>query len=391
MSIINLDELKQLSQHTQGPAVSIYMPTQRAGPETRENPIRFKNRLKDAEEQLAAAGLRSVEIDQLLEPCQKLLIDNLFWQHQQHGLAMFFTNDDLQRYRLPMSVDELTVVSDRFHIKPLLPLFSNDGHFYVLVASLNRIRMLEATRHAVSEVPLEDMPTSLADFLRYDEFERSLQHHVTLGQGRGAGLGQGRGDAMFHGHGAGGDDDRKKIDILRFFQQIDNGVREMLNETRAPLVFAGVDYLFGIYKEANKYRYLLDQAVSGNFDEARDEEVHEQAWPLVAPRFSEAQAKAHSSFAALEGTGRTATDVAGVIEAAGHGRVDTLFVAGNQHQWGVYDRQTGQIELHDEEQPGSEDLLDLAAVQTLLNRGSVYTVAREDVPSGGKLAAILRY
>jgi hypothetical protein len=40
---------------------------------------------------------------------------------------------------------------------------------------------------------------------------------------------------------------------------------------------------------------------------------------------------------------------------------------------------------------GEDDLLDLAAVQTLLRGGTVYTVAAEDVPDDARAAALLRY
>lgn len=45
MNIPTKDELKMLSEGGHEVAVSIYMPTHEAGPATRENPIRFKNRL----------------------------------------------------------------------------------------------------------------------------------------------------------------------------------------------------------------------------------------------------------------------------------------------------------------------------------------------------------
>jgi len=47
--------------------------------------------------------------------------------------------------------------------------------------------------------------------------------------------------------------------------------------------------------------------------------------------------------------------------------------------------------LHEEAKPGDEDLLDLAAVQTLLNGGTVYAVELEKVPDGASLAAVFRY
>jgi hypothetical protein len=49
------------------------------------------------------------------------------------------------------------------------------------------------------------------------------------------------------------------------------------------------------------------------------------------------------------------------------------------------------VELHAKPTDVSEDLLDLAAIQTLLNGGTVYTIEPEAVPDGSAIIALLRY
>ena len=46
---------------------------------------------------------------------------------------------------------------------------------------------------------------------------------------------------------------------------------------------------------------------------------------------------------------------------------------------------------HQNQEPGDQDLYDLAAVQTLTMGGTVYVVEPEDIPGGGNLAAAVRY
>ena len=55
------------------------------------------------------------------------------------------------------------VVTDNFHIKPLLPLFTGDGHFYILALSQNEVRLLSGTRYSVSEVEIGQVGGSLAE------------------------------------------------------------------------------------------------------------------------------------------------------------------------------------------------------------------------------------
>jgi hypothetical protein len=53
--------------------------------------------------------------------------------------------------------------------------------------------------------------------------------------------------------------------------------------------------------------------------------------------------------------------------------------------------QSNSIDLHDEQQTGDEDILDAAAVHTLLNSGTVYVLEPDEVPTDNPAAAILRY
>jgi hypothetical protein len=74
--------------------------------------------------------------------------------------------------------------------------------------------------------------------------------------------------------------------------------------------------------------------------------------------------------------------------AAYEGRIDTLFVPIGVQQWGTFHEESRTVELHQEAVAGSEDLLDVAAMYTLMRRGTVYAVAPEQVPEHTLAAAI---
>jgi len=93
MNVFSQDELKALMGKHQGLCVSIFMPTYRTGAESQQNPIRFRNLLRTAEEKLLAAGLRPQEVKGLLEPAQALPGNVLFWRRQSDGLALFLSAD----------------------------------------------------------------------------------------------------------------------------------------------------------------------------------------------------------------------------------------------------------------------------------------------------------
>lgn len=380
MDLITWDDLKALTGRYPGWCVSILMPTHRAGQETQQDPIRLKNLVREVEERLKAKGVRSPEIAGLLEPAQLLLQDGGFWRLQSDGLALFLSPEASFVYRCPIRFQEWAVVADRFHIKPLLSLFTGNGHFYVLALSQNQVRLLEGTRHTVDEISLEGLPASLAEAFPGRDPQKRVQFHT------GTSGGGGRRAAVFHGHDP---SDESRGRILSYFRQIDRGLNEMLKGERSPLVLAGVDDMVPLYQEVNSYPTLLSGNVTGNPEELKPEELHARAWSIVQPYFRQAQQQAAARYQQEANTGQASNDVQEVVVAAGHGRVDQLFVATGVQCWGSVNQD--EVELHSEAKAGDEDLLDLAAIRTILNGGTVYAVDPEQVPGQAPLAALFRY
>src|SRR5665648_323857 len=161
MDILTKVELETLMRKEQQWCVSIYLPTHRSGVETRQDPIRFKNLLGEAEKNLHALGISPLDLKNILEPANRLELDSPFWQHQSDGLAIFLSATSFRSFRLPLNFEKQVVVEDNFYIKPLLPLFTGDGHFYILALSQNEVRLLSGTRYSVSEVEIGQVVGSL--------------------------------------------------------------------------------------------------------------------------------------------------------------------------------------------------------------------------------------
>ncbi|MBE9160610.1 hypothetical protein IQ265_27870 [Nodosilinea sp. LEGE 06152] len=380
MPLLSQSEFKRLSQSASDYSASIYLPTHVAGPEIQQDPIRLKNLLGEAETKLLEAGLDKRGGQQLLQPGFDLLEDDGFWRHQSQGLALFLTTESMELYRLPLEFESLVVVGDRFHLKPLLPLFSSDRYFYLLALSQNQVRLFQATRYHISEVTLERVPTSLDEALRYDDPEAQLHFHNVSGSGS---------VPNYHGHGVGTDDN--KDNIRRFLRTVNEGLHPYLNQEDAPLVIASVDYLQPIYREVNTYPHLLEDGVSGNPDEAKPEDLRQAAWEKVAGLLEESQQQAVVHYNNLKSTDQASDRLPDLLPAACRGQVDVLFTKANAHCWGQFDFNSGQLQQHDQPQPHDQDLLDLAAVQTFLQGGTVYVLDEEAMPTQTPAAAVYRY
>lgn len=384
MDIFTTEDLLNIIEHEEPHSVSLFMPTHRSGAEVQQDPIRFKNLLKKAREDLVSLGLRGPEADELLEKPRQLGSDAMFWSHQSDGLALFVAPNFWNYYRVPREFPEMVSVGERFLIKPLIPLITGDGRFYLLAISQNELRLFQGSKFSLTAVEdTGNMPENLADALKYDDPEPQLQSRIG-GPTRG-----GRGAAIFHGHGDASEE--AKSDILRYFELVDNGLTELLAGDHAPLVLAGVDYLLPIYREANSYPHLLEEGVRGNPDRETEEDLHRKAWEIVKPVFLEEVDAAVERYRELAGTGMTSDNIKEIVPAAAHGRVDTLLVAEGAHLWGDFDSSTLSVEVREEPRPGDEDLIDLASASTLDNSGVVHAVEPEKMPSPDGLVAIFRY
>jgi len=383
MEIPSLTDLRDLTRPVAGPCVTLHMPTHRAGPATRQNPLRLKNLLRAAEDRLRSEGMRPSERGKLLAPAALLLEDPVFWQHQSDGLAVFLRPGWSRTFRVPVTLPELAFVARTFHVTPLLPLLTDDGRFLVLALSQRSVRLVEGSRHRAHEVALKGMPSGLEDALRYDETEKEHLFHIA---GRGGAPGA---RPAFHGHGIGEEIDKQRI--RRYFRVVDHGLHETLRGRRDPMVLAAVEYEQAIYRETNTYPHLLEGAIGGNPEPLGAGELRDRAWALVEPLLMRRREEAIGRYGALAGTAQATNDLAEILASAEAGRIKTLFVPTDEQRWGSWDPATGKVRLRTDPRPGDVDLLDLATVRTLLSGGAVHAMPAKDLPAGPLPLAVLRF
>lgn len=379
------EDLKRLTDVDTEAAVSLYMPTYRAGREVRQNAIRFKNLAKRVEKQLASHGVSEDRRNALSGELANLEQDDSWWQHQSDGLALFYADDSLETYRLPLEVEETVVVGPRIHLRPMVRMLQTDGPFYLLAVSQNRVRLLSGTQYSIAELDVDSLPSDLRSALNIDEYVSSLQQHTgSYADEAGSAL-------LFHGHGGAGMEVQKKDEIKQFFHRIDDALNSYFGQERTPLVFAGVDYLFPIFREASSYNELVDEPVEGNPDDMSPEQLHPKAWSVVEPRFDKQRQEAIQRYGDAIGADLAASKLPQVLRAARQGAVDTLILAEGEQYWGKVDESNWTTEDASREDPEAEELLNYAAVHTLAAGGQVFSASRHAMPDGLTAAAILRF
>jgi hypothetical protein len=361
--------------------------------------LRFKNLLKSSYERLVADGMRTVDTDALLAPAQSLLDNEAFWLRIGDGLALFISPDGLTYYRADAYMPEQVVIGDRFYIRPLATACC-DRRFYALAFDRNRARLFVGDQHDISEIPIENAPTSLSDETKYDTAQESLQFTTFAGPQSSAGVGQAIG--MFHGHGG---ENVDKTQLARYANSLEKAVtREIGSGDALPLVLLGVDYQLVAYRAANTYPVLFPEQIAGAVDELTDKQIQGKVLDTLAARL---HGEVEADLIELRESPSTlvSDDPVEIALAAASGRVKTIFVDDSVGPFGHLDRQLGAVrevctaaprylrDSADAELPEADcgwDLGDLAVAETILRGGTVHAFTGEGAPVSG-VAAVFRY
>ncbi|HYG59344.1 MAG TPA: hypothetical protein VD902_14880 [Symbiobacteriaceae bacterium] len=371
------EDLRTLLRQAPGPCVSIYFPTRRDHDGAHQNAIRLKNLLRMAEGRLLDWGYKEGDARKLLEPAWQLVQERPFWQHQQNGLAVFISKAVYYHIRTPVTLSEMVNVGETFYLRPLLPLVFDEREFYVLGLCLKGPRLFHGSPFDLTEVEVPGMPGGLTEALQRDIQGRQM---FRSGTHRGG------------GHiGSGAEERDAKDEVMQYFRLIDQRVHDLIGKLRAPLVLAGVSYLVPIYREMTMYPYVMAEAIHGSASDLSASNLHQRAWSIAQPYFDEAKQEAVALYRELAGTGRTADDVSTVLLAASHGRVESLLVDYARRVWGTFDPDSEAVTVHDAPQPGDEDLVELAILQTYATGGKVIAFQGIDLPAASALGAVLRY
>ncbi|MEZ5039001.1 MAG: hypothetical protein R2828_03890 [Saprospiraceae bacterium] len=382
--LVKKETFRKLAAIRTNPCVSIFIPTHRAGFNNKQiDYLRLKNAISEAKTKLEAQQVALNDIKHILQPAYDRLEDDHFYQQLSDGLAFFLSKEMAYHYELPIDFHSRVHVGGSFYLRPLLPLFTGDGRFFILALSQNDVRFFEATRYSITTVIIEDLvPANIAETQLANEGEASLQFHS------GA---SGDHAPLYHGQG-GGKDDRKE-DLKHFFKEIDDGLMKMLHDEKAPLLIAAVDYLVPLYKETSRYQHIVAPFLKGNPEHLSAFQLHERAWKMMAPFFKEQESLDFNQFKDDFSKHKASISPYEIIPAAAEGRIKSLFLnKAEAYLKGKYIPEEKKVQIDKKEQEGNHCLLNYAATQTFLQGGTVYHVSEDELPfPSGLMNAVYRY
>jgi len=375
-------ELQNLLEVSGRTCLSLYQPTHKTHPENAQDPIRYKNLVRELESSLRER-FGEDETENFLKPFRDLQHDSALWNYASQGLAVFGDGNLFKVYSLDRTVPELTVVAESFHTKPLIRSLQGTKRYQVLSVNREQVRFFEGTRDSLQEIPLHpEVPGNIEDALGSE----LTDPHQTVASYGGTALGS----AMRHSHG--GKSPQIEIDEQRFFRVIDRKITEYHSQPSGlPLILAALDQHQNTFRSLSHNQNLLPEGIKVDPDGVSIDKLRALAWKVIEPEIELRLRSIVTEFEQARAKGLGEENVEVIYQAALKSRVRSLLVDSEKLIPGRLDEQSGSITHAELSDPQVGDVLDDIAELVIKRGGEVLVVPQSSMPADTGIAAIYRY
>lgn len=344
------------------------------------NALEWKETLRALEPKLQQFGAAGSE---LLDSVREW--DNILQGRQPEGrsVAVLRSRDVFVATWIEETVKSRADIGPHFYIRPLLPDLMREKVFYILALSQKDVRLLRCTSRNSEEVALPaQVPTSFDAYMNSAKPDHVQDNRATPGPGVGSSKG-----VMFTTSSEREDKDQY---LAHFYRQVDRGAEEILRGKTEPVVLVGVEYEIALYRSLNSNLRLAQESVQGAPNSLKSGEMHARALDAMLRCYEKKIDDALAQYNHKVGAGAS-NRLKEVVTAAHDGRVLTLLVSDSRDLTGVFDEQTHTVKGRETGSSEDEDLINDAAVQTILHAGQVFVVPNGKMPNGAPLAATFRF
>lgn len=368
---------------TEGPCITVILPPYRPGEPGKPVAAILKTDLREAASKLAARKIAKPLIDELLEPLHQLTHEEESLAGSGLARAILRSHGVFRQFELPVppTPAQACAVGDCFWIHPILKSLAVPEKIYVLDLSKKSVALLEGG--AIEAAPVElpkGTPRTLDEALNFDAPDHDLMNRSAAGPSAGA-----IGGVKF---GTGYGREAQRAHLHDFYKAVDRGVNEVLRSAESPLVLAGVEEDVATYRSANTYPHLVEKSIpAGAGEPLSPSQILRQARDAVLLDFERRAVLRLAEQKERFAPARFSMDLDAILRAAAEGRVSDLYLDDNGRRIGNFEGKIfgGHANWH------NEDLLNVAAVETLLAGGAVYPLPSHSMPEGAVAAAMFRY
>ncbi|GIV53159.1 MAG: hypothetical protein KatS3mg038_3680 [Candidatus Kapaibacterium sp.] len=366
-SIVSADELRTLQSVRGYPLITIAMPTHRAFPENKQDPIRFKDLVRRTRQRLSKE-LNKREVQQI-DAQLAALADHIDWAHTLDGLIVFLGGGVERIVYLPVTVRERVIIDETFATRDLVVAQSKLLRYWVIALSTETTRLFEGWGDQLLEVESEHFP-KVYDGPRSGDPDNPLP-------------------------GGFGIDPSKYRDeqYRKYFRSVDRALCASIDHPKAPVVVIGVVRNRALFAEVRTCDYEIIAELDGSVERETVHQIAGRVQPALEAYFERRAHAALAELGAAISAGHYTCSLADMWHYSRQGRASLLIVERDYAVAGRWDeeRKTFTI-VEDPSEPGIiDDIVDDIIEATLLHHGRVEFVLPGAITQCQHIAMALRY
>ncbi|MBC3796345.1 hypothetical protein [Acetobacterium tundrae] len=359
------------------PVISIYIDTKIKKPDRLENPIYFKNLVREAQESIKHEEVRGFR--DLFSLFKQMEDDALFWEGATEGMAILADEEECIVYKLPISVTNRTIVADSFYIKPILKSYQLNGRYHVLGLNRDSFTLYEADRYGMHKIHLDEKDSTMEGVLGSEITSRYQSVSRVSG-----------GESVYRGHG--GAKDERNMDQERFFRHADAFVQEQYsNRYKVPLILVGLDEHQGEFRKSSKNSYIINEGIKSDIDSMDEKTLHDKVQDIMKVILKKEVKERMEAFTQAHSKDMGSDDVVQIARAITDNRVGALYLEEDKVHPGRFDSNHGTIIEGKSADHYIGDIYDDMAEAVLSRGGEVVIMEKGEMPTERDIAAVYRF
>jgi len=236
-----------------------------------KNRLRWKNAILEAKQQSESLD---IDMSKELSQAESIVDDSNFWAHQGLGLVGYFTGEKSEMIKLNHSTVPLVDINTTANKYPIISEKSTYSSMYVFCVSKNKTALFLIENDKIKELDIsKNVVNNYEEAMNFDDTTQSLQHRSVGG------------DAIFHGNGT--ETENSGIRIEQYLRRVDDGLMEVIQGKKIPLVLACIEEYHSIYQKITRYHRLHPEMIAGNPDQLEPSQILEKAKCLLRDNVGE--------------------------------------------------------------------------------------------------------
>lgn len=340
-----------------GLKVSIYMPTHRAYPDNRKDPIVYKNILQEIEKSLSEKHPRR-DWEELLARLYRLVDDSDFWRHTTDSIGVLANGNRAETFLLEQTLTPSFMLGFCFNLTPLFHLSDTVNRAYLADISKDRFRMFTVSNNNIREIDPPSIKSSFPEL--FDDYD----NNSTLRTGSYRGLG-----GAFHGQG--GRARQAEVDREKYFRYLDGSFQRIHDDTGLPMIIAGTEGTIAEFMKLAKGDFYFKDSITQPIESIEANDLQSRL-KTIMESYSKYRLESLSTVISNKrNENKAVSEPAQILRFAEQGNIESLILSSRKSEV-------------------DQDTINVAAEETIRYGGTIIVMDDEEIGVTEKALALLR-